>query len=536
MNGPDYVPSWPNGIGNGRLRGMWDNDGFAAEEEQPTVDTKLAFTSLGFIGSALKRKWRTWCAVALVGLVVGVGLYVKFPAAYQASTTILLRENPDENPSVAIQTDTTLAESSQLAERVIQQLGLRESVSSLLSSYTALAVTNNAITITVNASSSDVAVRLASALATDFLDLRANYYQTQQQQTASELDQQFNQAQQRLNSIDAQIAQVSAQPYSRAQQTTLNNLEAQRAIEIGIEQYANSTKVSNNTITYQMVKFSQIMDGATALPHSRKKRMLEEIVGGLLGGLAVGLGIVIVQALVSERLRRRDDIADALGAPVRLSVRSPRRRRRLGRPGLTDRDMGRVVAHLKNIVARGFPGSASLAIVAVDNARIVAPAVISLAVSCARDGRQVLLADLSGGILTTILGAGPPGVHTVQMEGGRLIVAAPEQEDIQPAGPFQREAQGARVSQELLAAWTSADLLIVLATLDPALDAGYVSTWATGAVAVVTAGQSSGTRIHGVGEMLRLAGTRLDSAVVIGADKSDESIGAVNTPDQALQL
>jgi hypothetical protein len=42
---------------------------------------------------------------------------------------------------------------------------------------------------------------------------------------------------------------------------------------------------------------------------------------------------------------------------------------------------------------------------------------------------------------------------------------------------------------------------------------------------MVSAGGSSAERIHGVGEMIRLAGTRLDSIVLVGADKSDESLG-----------
>ena len=47
------------------------------------------------------------------------------------------------------------------------------------------------------------------------------------------------------------------------------------------------------------------------------------------------------------------------------------------------------------------------------------------------------------------------------------------------------------------------------------------------AVAVVTAGRSSWTKINAVGEMIRLAGTRLVSAVLVGADKTDDSLGVV---------
>jgi hypothetical protein len=42
---------------------------------------------------------------------------------------------------------------------------------------------------------------------------------------------------------------------------------------------------------------------------------------------------------------------------------------------------------------------------------------------------------------------------------------------------------------------------------------------------MVTAGRSSWTKIHAAGEMVRLAGTRLVSAVLVGADKTDESLG-----------
>jgi len=41
---------------------------------------------------------------------------------------------------------------------------------------------------------------------------------------------------------------------------------------------------------------------------------------GLLAGLALRLGIVVIRALVSDKLRRRDEIESALGVPVKLSA------------------------------------------------------------------------------------------------------------------------------------------------------------------------------------------------------------------------
>lgn len=71
-------------------------------------------------------------------------------------------------------------------------------------------------------------------------------------------------------------------------------------------------------------------------------------------------------------------------------------------------------------------------------------------------------------------------------------------------------------------------MLLTLLTLDPSFGGEHLQTWAANAVVVVTAGRSSWTKINAVGEMIRLSGTRLASAVLIGADKTDESLGVVS--------
>jgi hypothetical protein len=80
----------------------------------------------------------------------------------------------------------------------------------------------------------------------------------------------------------------------------------------------------------------------------------------------------------------------------------------------------------------------------------------------------------------------------------------------------------------VVTACSSADLLLTLVTLDPALGADYLPTWASDAVVVVTAGRSSAEKVHGVGEMIRLSGIRLDSAILIDADRSDKSLGVID--------
>jgi hypothetical protein len=48
---------------------------------------------------------------------------------------------------------------------------------------------------------------------------------------------------------------------------------------------------------------------------------------------------------------------------------------------------------------------------------------------------------------------------------------------------------------------------------------------------MITAGRSSAVRIHAAGELIRLAGARLASVVVLDADRSDESLGMASAPE-----
>ena len=73
--------------------------------------------------------------------------------------------------------------------------------------------------------------------------------------------------------------------------------------------------------TATMIGGSKVLDPASPVPpHSRLKHLLLYAGGGLIIGLILGMGIVVLRALLSDRLRRRDDVAHALGAPVKLSV------------------------------------------------------------------------------------------------------------------------------------------------------------------------------------------------------------------------
>ncbi|MGH3187856.1 MAG: hypothetical protein ACRDPY_36295 [Streptosporangiaceae bacterium] len=546
MNDPYGSVAWPNGTGDDLPGRIWTHDDFTPVQEFPVAELTGGYTSGAFIKAALRRRIRFWCATAFVGLLIGFGLYVKFPPAYHATATLLLTTAPNEDSATAMETEATLAQSLPVAERVVHQLGLQQSVASFMAASTETVVTDQVLTVTVGAPSVNAAVTRANALAVAFLQFRAAYLETQQQDLVVELNQQIKQAQQRLDSINAQVKRVSAEPSSQTQLANLRRLQAQQvdaSNALGqVKSYVVGTVAAAKTTMDSIVQDSRVLDPATAAKHSRVKSVALDVAGGLVGGMALGMGIVIVGALVSDRLRRRDEVAEALDAPVGLSVgvlRMPWRQKAIPRRAAKRRlDMRRVVAYLRNALPGSSRGPASLAVIAVDDAHVAAQAVASLAVSYASEGKQVIAADLSGGVhLARLLRVKDTGIHAVSREGTNFLVVVPQPEDVAPAGPLQGStlsAMPAQADKALVAASNSADVLLTLATLDPAFGSGYLATWATDAVVMVTAGQSSEERIRGVREMIRLAETRLDSVVLVGADKGDHSLGVSSTEDESI--
>jgi hypothetical protein len=292
-----------------------------------------------------------------------------------------------------------------------------------------------------------------------------------------------------------------------------------------------------------MIQGSEVLDTATA---AKKSSLVKGAglyaIGGLIGGLVIGMAIVVIGAITSDRLRRRDDIAYAFGAPVRLSVGTLRQNRWVpdlrGRAPARRRDMDRVVEHLRHAVPGSSRGPVGLAVVAVDDASSVARAIVELAVSSAKQRKRVVLADLSAGAhAARLLRARIPGIGTVSPEGVQVVVVVPAADDVAPVGPLRSQASPdgyAQADESLATACANADIVLTLATLDPAFGADHLATWATDTVAFVTAGRSTAVRIHAVGDMIRLSGTRLGSVVVIEADKSDESLGATSAAYQPV--
>ena len=152
---------------------------------------------------------------------------------------------------------------------------------------------------------------------------------------------------------------------------------------------------------------------------------------------------------------------------------------------------------------------------------------------CAHHDRRVMVADLCAGAPTArALGATGTGLSAVRLDGADGIVVVPDKDDeIAPLGPRHAD-RASRANDALLGAYHHVDLLLTIALLDPTVGAEHLATWASDAVAIVTAGRSTATRLRAVSGMIKLSGIRLTSVVLANADKNDESLGRTDWQDQ----
>jgi capsular polysaccharide biosynthesis protein len=514
VNDPDQI-AWGAAL-NGNL-----GERLADYEDPADLDGRApgpatGLVSLGFLWEALGRTKRLWCTLAVLGLIIGAGYYMARPPVHKAATSVLLVDASGQNPVGEGQTEIALAQSLPVATAVVRQLGLPQTPASFLGSYTVTPTSTQILTITASGASSDKAVQIAQVIAQQFLAFRASYQQTQYNLLKTQLDKELAAAQQ----------QVSAASTDAEKTVATNNLGA---VQVSV----TSTLATAKTNLQNMINGSVVLNAAEPVKVSQKKGLVEYAAAGLLLGGALGIGIVVIAAITSDKLRRRDDIAYAIGAPVRLSVGRLRARRvpALSRrfAATRRRDMDRVIEHLRQVIPGGRPAPVSLAVVPVDDTATVARAVVALATSVASD-KRVIVADLSTGApAARLLGVRDPGVARVNRDGAHMTVMMPTADDVAPIGPLRVPDQNAEPDAALASACAEADLVLSLVSLDPAFGGDYLATWATDVVAMVTTGRSTATRIHTVGEMIRLAGARLASVVVMEVDKADESLGATTT-------
>jgi capsular polysaccharide biosynthesis protein len=497
---PDEDAWAPNGSSSPRA-GSYATEAVDADEEDEWLGIGASrFVNLHFILDAVKRRRRWVIGAAIVGLVVGLLLSVASAAKPQAETKVLLTFPSASDPTRAMLTETQLLETDAVARRVVNALHLRESPAAFAASYRGTGLSDNVLSISVSAPSSAEAVRRANALAHEYLAYRAGVYQHQSDAIIEGLKKHQEAIQ---NKITQQLgAQTDSNP--NTDPTAQGLADEWKALNDSIGAQTNSSAA--------VVDGSFAIDQATPVASSKIKEVGRNALSGLAAGLGIGLALVVLLAVTSNRVWRRGDVAEAMRHSVNLSTGPIRVRRRPSKVAMRKLiahptpELAKIVSHLRDQLATSAWGERSLAVIAVGGLEVAAASVCATAMALARDGEDVVVVDTSERSI---------------VPRSRLL---PERESDAAGGRLRLVSLGS--GRDALSA-DAHEIVLVLAILDPAEGAEQIRALASNAVAMVTAGRVTMTTLRSVSDMLEVAQVELVSVVLVGSSAHDESFGRV---------
>jgi capsular polysaccharide biosynthesis protein len=475
-----------------------------------------------YLVRAVQRRKRLWMAMALVGLLLGAGFHTVVPRKYTAYATLYLAHAPGTDDAVGMGNDLALLNNTSVARQAIKVLHEPSlDPTKFLGKLPGVSVSANVLTISMNGPSYSEAVRRANAVTSGYLTFRAHQYNAQDDAIVSGLNKQVGSLREQANKLTDTI---DGSGLSSQQLTQLVDQRSQDGTEIANLQ---QTIQQDQLNALSVVNASRVLTSGTAVFTSSKKILIINGLSGLGCGLIIGLGFVVLQALVSDRVRTREDVATLLGASVEVSAPPLRSswldelRSRLGlRPNRNGRASHRPGPHVRPVFrylrARlGADNRRSLLTVAVDDATLPAISLAAVAGSLAADNAVVLVDLTAERVFQSMFSCNGERINRVQIGSNAITLFVPS--DLGP--------EDERAAWELSAErWPQADVVLALATVDISRGAWHLRSW-TKAVVTVTAGRSTPQRISATAELLRASGVAVASAVLFDADPGDESVG-----------
>lgn len=445
---------------------------------------------------------------------------------------MLLRHPGQADPSRALATDAQLLRTRTVSQTTVDRLGLGISAKEFISQYKVTALSDELLSLTVSGPTSNEAVERASALADAFLNFRRNEVKRDLQTAVDTLEERTGKLMRELETVNNQVNNFSSglDRNSDAAVRGLGDLLTRRAAindELGGLQ-ARIEEITRDANS--VVEKSRVVDPASEDDRSPAIALAANLAAGLVGGVSLGAGWIVVQEVAFDRVRRRQDFVTALGAPVSVSIgplRGPLwvQRRRFDQQQVERaRDVEKMVSHLRASLSQGGTLQRALVVVSVDSDGPAALAVALMAVDLTREGRSVLVADLSSNSpLAGLFRVPAKKTSTLDHKNSSSLTLAFPLANADPDDTV--EECGHQYESEPR---NEHDVVLALAQVNPAVGASHLTEWATTAVTVVTSGRSTAIALRSTSQMLRVAGIELTSTVLVGADPQDESLGLAN--------
>jgi capsular polysaccharide biosynthesis protein len=509
----------------------WNIPDDAPEDPSDPVRPLATLVSFHYLRAALRRRWRVLALFALLGVLLGAAFLAAKPPPRMATTTLRLAHQEQADPSGAIATDISLMTTRTVAERTIKALGLTMSPEGLMDSVQAVpSGSPEILQLTMSAPTDADAVRRLERFTKEYLNFRAKQISVQSDIMIKGYEDQIVALRSQAQTLGKRIESLAASGDTATDRLTDAVTEQSQVNEkIGTLQ----TAVDNATLRQKaIVSASSVIDPAAPLPPGGPhRRMVLVLASGLIGGLAIGFGVVVLRAILSDRLWLRMEVAAALNASVLLSVRRIAPLPRLlwivrFLPGVRARDACRAVdrRRMAYAIAKAVaePGHRpSLAVVCLGNSDEMCFGLVAAAVELQHHGRTATIVDLTeaGRIASAVARSASGGAEeTPAVFRPRVVPSLAK-------GPTQIDSNW----EDVALANARNRVTLILADLDPAVGVDHLTAWTDSVIVAMTAGRSSVELVRTTSDLVRSVDLKLRGAVLLGAVRDDMSSG-IATP------
>jgi hypothetical protein len=460
---------------------------------------------------------------------------VASPAPRTATTTIRLSHQEQGDPSGAIATDVSLLTTRTVAERTIKALGLTIRPEDLMSSVKAVPSDSPEILqLNMSAPTDADAVRRLDRLTKEYLSFRADQISVQSNILIKGYEHQIDALESEARKLDDRISTLANGGDTASDQLT-NALAQQSKVNDKISSLRDAAE--EETLRRDaIVSASRVIDPAAPLPPSGLRRVVLILASGLIGGLALGFGVVVSRAILSDRLWLRIEVASALSAAVLVSVRRINPLARILRvvrflPWVGSADARRAVdlQRVAHAIEKAVPEPGrrqSLAVVCLGNSDEVRFGLVAAAVALQRHGRTATIVDLTeaGRVASAVpRTAGATVEWTPQVFRPSVIPSL-------TTGPSQIDSAD---WEDVALAKGRNGVTLVLADLDPAVGVDHLTAWTDRVIVAVTGGKSGAELVRTTGDLIRSVGLYLRGAVLLRAVRDDVSSGIATPAEES---
>jgi capsular polysaccharide biosynthesis protein len=462
----------------------------------------------------IKRRRIMVGVVGAVGLMAGILYWASHPAMPSATAQVLLPTSAAStaaasagSPSSA--TQKAVAMSPPALGPATRSVSPPISESLLQKRVKVTAVGSNVLLVTVKSPHPADAVKLANAVAKGYIAVSPGYFAGGLQTQLADNKAQENAYQTHLDALASDLklngTTSAAGVYDLGQMQNLETLLAQDEVADGNLR----GQIASNT--------PELLQAATTVNPVSRLAGPEDAAGGLMIGLAVGSALALWKGRRDRRIRRRDDMARALGLPVLASLDAERCERAEDWNLLLDTyQPGTVDAWSLRRLLRQLEAADSGSPVAV---QIVAYAEDEAALSV---GVQMASFAAGMGISTTLLAGDHYAIETLRAACAISAQSPPPEALLSFVKPDAADSSK-----------PESHLTLTVLAVDrrrPQFDmSGRVLTFVA-----LSAGVATSDDLARLALAATDAGTTLDGIIVVNADAHDYSTGEL--PDRALRL